>query len=372
MSIKKAALLAGMSMLAAHAYGQGSVTLYGLINLGVGYVSNAGGKSLWAMQNGTVQNSRWGLRGLEDLGGGSSAIFTLENGFDPTNGGFNQNGRLFGRQAFVGLANDRYGTVTFGRQYDALIDVLSPFSAPFVSSDLSFNIGDNDDTAGSFRYSNSAKYVSPLLAGFRFEGLYAFSNTAGDFSYNRASSFGLSYSNGSISAGLAYTVLDRPGPANLNGAVSNDYAGAPFLLFRQSPLNPAVGVKRQSVFGGGGAYHFGAVVLSGLITDVRYQYLDGTSIHLMNYQLSSSYFVTPYLILAGGYTYTGGRYGGLAGAPHWNTVHASVDYLLSKRTDVALEVLYDKSTGGPADIVPQTPSTSGNQTVAIVSIRHKF
>jgi predicted porin len=49
-----------------------------------------------------------------------------------------------------------------------------------------------------------------------------------------------------------------------------------------------------------------------------------------------------------------------------------VGYVLSKRTDVGLQVLYDKSTGGQAGIVPQTPSTSGNQTVAFVSIRHKF
>jgi hypothetical protein len=48
---------------------------------------------------------------------GLSAIFTLENGFNASNGALGQNGRLFGRQAYVGLASTRYGTLTFGRQY---------------------------------------------------------------------------------------------------------------------------------------------------------------------------------------------------------------------------------------------------------------
>ena len=43
-------------------------------------------------------------------------MFRLENGFDPQTGMANQNGRLFGRYAYVGLSNDRWGTLTAGRQ----------------------------------------------------------------------------------------------------------------------------------------------------------------------------------------------------------------------------------------------------------------
>jgi predicted porin len=59
--------------------------------------------------------SRLGFRGTEDLGGGLSAIFTLESGIMVDTGGMSQS-RLFGRQAFVGLSGD-FGSLTFGRQY---------------------------------------------------------------------------------------------------------------------------------------------------------------------------------------------------------------------------------------------------------------
>lgn len=74
---------------------------------GVEYVNNVGTtkSGLVRMPNltGTVP-SRWGVRGKEDLGGGLHAVFTLESGFAPDSGVSNQGGRLFGRQANVGLS----------------------------------------------------------------------------------------------------------------------------------------------------------------------------------------------------------------------------------------------------------------------------
>jgi predicted porin len=86
---------------AGAAQAQSSVTLYGVVDAGLGYVSNANqaSDSLWGMINGNLSGSRWGLKGTEDLGGGLKAIFQLENGFDPGTGQLNQGGREFGRQA---------------------------------------------------------------------------------------------------------------------------------------------------------------------------------------------------------------------------------------------------------------------------------
>lgn len=365
------ALLAG-SMLAVSAHAQSSVTLYGLLDVGVGYVSNEGGKANYKMLSGTSQNGRWGVKGTEDLGGGWSTVFTLENGFDITSGKFQQGGREFGRQAFVGLSDKTYGTVTFGRQYDAIWDVLTQFSPTSTSSDLSFHIGDNDNLNGGFRYSNAVKYSSPLFYGFRAEALYAFSNAAGQFANNRATSFGLSYANGPVTAGLAYIDIDQPGTGNPSGAVSDDYAGAPFQLFHSSPLNSTVGVARQRVFGAGGAYRFGQASINGVVTDTRYSYLDGTGLHLTNYDVSMTYYLTPSLQLAGGYIYTNGKYSGFTSNPHWNTLHTSIDYFLSKRTDVDLQFIYTKANGGRADIWLQAPSTANNQSAVFATLRHKF
>ncbi len=111
-----------------------SVTLYGVVDTGVEYVSNVGanGYGLTRVPNNTATvPSRWGLRGTEDLGGGLKSIFVLESGFAPDTGSSNQGGRLFGRQALVGLSN-QYGQLSFGRQYTMLFwatldsDILGP------------------------------------------------------------------------------------------------------------------------------------------------------------------------------------------------------------------------------------------------------
>jgi predicted porin len=67
------------------------------------------------------------LRGTEDLGGDLAAVFTLENGFELNSGKFGQGGAKFEHQAIVGLSNNRYRTVTLGRQYAGAADYLGDF-----------------------------------------------------------------------------------------------------------------------------------------------------------------------------------------------------------------------------------------------------
>ncbi|WP_041284691.1 porin [Burkholderia pseudomallei] len=128
------ALLVAVAAPAA-AYAQStSVTLYGVVDTGVAFVNGVGpsrhSQAYIPNFSGTVP-SRWGLRGSEDLGGGNKAIFTLESGFSPDSGVSVQGGRLFGRQALVGLSGS-WGQVSLGRQYTMLLwampdaDLLGP------------------------------------------------------------------------------------------------------------------------------------------------------------------------------------------------------------------------------------------------------
>jgi predicted porin len=111
-----AAAALGSFSIAAHA--QSSVTLYGLLDAGITYANkvatSTGHDSLVKYGDGVASGSRWGLRGTEDLGGGLKALFVLESGFSTGDGTSGQGGALFGRQAFVGLAKDGIGSVTFG------------------------------------------------------------------------------------------------------------------------------------------------------------------------------------------------------------------------------------------------------------------
>jgi predicted porin len=113
--------IAAASCLAAitlPALAQSSVTLYGIVDTGVEYVSHANTKGEGIVRMPSITGSvpsRWGLRGREDLGGGYSAVFQLENGFNVRGGDAGQGGRLFGRQAWVGLSGP-FGTLSLGRQ----------------------------------------------------------------------------------------------------------------------------------------------------------------------------------------------------------------------------------------------------------------
>src|SRR5690606_10200795 len=116
-TMKKSLLaLAVLGTFSGAALAQSSVTIYGVADAGIAYTDNGNpAGEQWSVESGQQSGSRLGFKGTEDLGGGLSAIFTLESGFNLDNGTSAQGGRLFGRQAWVGL-NGGFGTVKLGRQ----------------------------------------------------------------------------------------------------------------------------------------------------------------------------------------------------------------------------------------------------------------
>jgi GBP family porin len=337
-------------------------------------VSNEGGSSNVKMISGANQNNRLGFRIREDLGGGLAAVGTLENGFNITTGTLGQGGRMFGRQAFVGLSSKQYGTLTVGRQYDMLWDYLDRIEPQAMGPGLGANVGSNDNIEGNFRYSNSIKFISPTVSGLNFEALYAMSNKAGDFSQNQAFSAGVGYDDGTRRFSVVYLQIDEPGLANPGGAVSDDYAGGSFQLFHTSPLNSSIGVRRQRVTAAGGQYNFGALSLAGLFSDVRYAYLDNTSMHLDNYDAIAVYRLTNAFYVSAAYLFTNASYGGIDASSHWHQGQLSADYFLSKRTDVYVFANYIHASGALAQavILQTVPSSTRSQTLVLAGIRHLF
>src|SRR4051812_24354305 len=97
---------------AGTASAQSNVTVYGVVEIAVNYADNGAATNArtFSLDNGTSLPSRIGFKGTEDLGGGLKALFQLENGFNLDTGAITQTGRIFGRQAWVGL-NGGFGTV---------------------------------------------------------------------------------------------------------------------------------------------------------------------------------------------------------------------------------------------------------------------
>jgi predicted porin len=148
------ALAAGFS--AGNAQAQSQVTVYGLIDAALAHVDNvdAAGHSVTKMPSlsGSLP-SRIGFRGTEELGGGLAAVFTLESGFNPDVGTLGQGGRIFGRQAWVGLRGN-WGTLQLGRILNmsylatAKSDVIGPNLFSINSIDLYLPNARSDNAIG--------------------------------------------------------------------------------------------------------------------------------------------------------------------------------------------------------------------------------
>lgn len=91
-----------------------SVTVYGIADAGV-ESSTAGNGNNFRVISGGLNGSRIGFRGTEDLGGGLSALFRIEQGFTIDDGQLGQGGRAWGREASVGLRSNTLGTLQLGR-----------------------------------------------------------------------------------------------------------------------------------------------------------------------------------------------------------------------------------------------------------------
>ena len=389
--MKKTLIIAGiMGAFAINAHAQSSVTLYGTLDAGLVYSNNQGGHNNWQQGSGTVSDTYFGLRGSEDLGGGLHAIFTLEDGFNLNSGKFTESNTMFNRQAFVGLQSDQYGTLTLGRQYDSVVDYLGPLSeaGSGYGNNLAAHPFDNDNLDNSFSIKNAVKYQSANYSGFRFGGLYGFSNDAGQFANNRAYSAGASYTNGGLNVAAAYLQLNNSlGGSNLsNGAVS---AG--------DGNNANLTAALQRTYGVGANYAYGPATVGFVWTHTQDDNLiaggqgggsisgftvpTGTNLHLDNFEINGKYALTPALSLNGAYTFTDGKATGgtTSGDPKWHTVSLQADYSLSKRTDVYVEGVYQHASGQLGDgqqnvamINTLSPSSTGNQVAATVGLRHRF
>ena len=165
-----AALLLAAS---AAANAQSSVTLYGRIDNGLQYETGLPRGHQFAAESGDWGESELGLRGVEDLGGGTKAIFHLEAGLDTQNGSYG-NGSFFGRAATVGLTNTRWGTFKLGNlgageiQQDSW-DVDPQLMQAYAIATLVR--GRNWSQAG-----NGTEYTSPSLGGLTLKGQYDLTN----------------------------------------------------------------------------------------------------------------------------------------------------------------------------------------------------
>lgn len=180
------------------AVAQTNVTLYGIVDMGL--VAERGGVNgaVTKLSSGIASVSRFGLRGVEDLGGGLSAVFTLESGVKADTGEQDSAGVLFQRQSWMGLRSKQYGALTFGRQYTPFYSTFANVADPFATSYAGTARNLFPVSGATTRANNSVMYATPEVHGFSADVLLGLGEQAGSSVAGRQASYSLSYRNGPL------------------------------------------------------------------------------------------------------------------------------------------------------------------------------
>lgn len=330
-----------------------AMAVYGLIDLGVSWFSStplaAGGEqSMLRVDSGIAQSSRLGFRGSEDLGGGSSMFFTLETGFAADTGALGQGGLLFGRQALVGVRNERFGTLSVGRQYDFMSNLGVGYALGTNSAAGSFAWGLHADAANGAvlnnhvyvgdRTNNSVRYQTPTVGGFSGGVMLGLGESAAGFAAGRTVSGMASYVDGRFSAGTAFVTI-----RSASGADSTRIAGL------------------------GSSYAFDGLKVWGLATRVE---ASARGTRANTFEIGATRRLAPGIDLSGAVQYQ-------ARTPQVGDARALVavlGYRLSQRSDVYLSGVVARDEGYAAYPVfgGGVQSADGAQSAVRVGLRHRF
>ncbi|MGZ9030786.1 MAG: porin [Burkholderiaceae bacterium] len=354
------------------AVAQSNVTLYGILDVnymwqelpnvvGTGATARVEQESVDGINAGHQSGSRWGVRGSEALGGGLSAIFTLEGGYDLDRGTLGQGGRIFGRQAWAGLSGG-WGSVVAGRlatfssgtgSFD-MIGRVDPFLTGFGLA----SAGNTFYSMNALRADNTVAYVSPTWGGFKGGVGYSF-NVNGTEAVNSDSNnslifAGANWTGGPFFAAITYDAVDVAGAGNPDQ--KHLQIGGTFDL---GPVRLHAGWAKQddvqSVAGAtGGSGSF--IPIPGTASFDSNSWLLGVTWKIGAMELLGSY----QMLDADGQTIAGVNF-----EPDYNIWSVGATYALSRRTN-----LYTSYASRDADGSLVGNSFNGKQFA--IGVRHLF
>ncbi|WP_246795223.1 porin [Burkholderia perseverans] len=321
-------LVSAAALLAGTAHAQSSVELYGLVDAFVAYKKPMNGQSSVIAGNGGMTAPYFGLRGTEDIGGGTSVVFDLEGYFNVQTGAMGRTGfphdGLFSRNAYVGLSG-RYGTLTAGLIPPLLwfsTITFNPFGNSFVFAPIVLHSYVGVNGQGVFgnagEWWNAVFYATPSFNGLIGRAMYAFGNEPGHLGQNKWTGQ-VAYSHGGFAASAVYQQIKY----SLNAG----------------DLDTVLpGLTTQSVLNVGASYDLHFVKLYGQYQHVRDAVSSG-NVGIDTGQIGFSIPVGVGRILGSdAYSKSTGH-----SSAYRNTWALAYDYPLSKRTDIYAAVLGDRA-----------------------------
>jgi len=214
--MKKSLIALAVMAASGASFAQSTVTLYGIADIWFGQTKSTGQPSQIVLESGGVSNSRWGLKGSEDLGGGLKANFLLETGFDLDTGAGGTAG--FNRYAYIGFSGG-FGEVKLGKVGTAYDDITSTANSAFDSDLKSVTnvwVSNGIDTPN-----NNIHYATPSFGGFSGAVSYSLGenkDTPLPGSAANSTSFYVQYAGGPLLAVVGYQTDEPQG-----GGASSDY-----------------------------------------------------------------------------------------------------------------------------------------------------
>ncbi|WP_321792702.1 porin [Burkholderia pyrrocinia] len=360
------------------AFSQESVMLYGNVDEAITWSSNQKDSSNVYMRQGNLYASKFGLKGTEALGSTLSAVFDLQEGFDPGTGALQTTGLAFNRYAFAGLQDTRWGTLTLGRQYTPyymLVGTLGPVS--WLSGATGAHPGDIDGFDTDIRANNSVVYTSPAFHGLRASAQYGFGGVAGSLQHGSLFSAALRYDDSPLSIAVGYLSMN-----NTDYASSFDPNAS--AQFPHSELNNGYLSARQvQQVAAAMNYRAGKLVLGLNYSNVIYRpdshsLFNDTAV-FNTYGALASYRVTVPLEVSAGYSYTiASSANGIDEAARYQQVSLKEMYHLSKRTTLYALQAYQHATGytlgagGSGNIIAARPIVGDSQNTTPSSTPNQF
>lgn len=382
---------------AGGAFAQSSVTLYGVIDTGVGYLSSqapstgatTGGRSVTKLVEGVWGGERFGLKGSEDLGGGTKAIFQLEQGFNADTGAESKAGLMFSRASWVGLTNSNYGTFTLGRQYTPYYNMLAQYGpTPWLTGAFGAHPGDLDALDTDYRVNNALVYTTPTFSGFKLSGMYALGGVAGAFSSGSSWSLGAQYLVGAAGIGVGFARFNNAAEGGGPWSASSTAYSGTGEQGESSITNGYQNAAAQQRLAVTGGYQFNSQWdVSASYSNV--QYIAGPNSGFKTTAIFNTggavvhFKPTTAWDLAAGYSYTRAtEANGIQDAASYQQFNLTELYNLSKRTRIYVLEAYQRANGqtlnggkvvtATAAIAEQSAASSRSQFGATVGINHQF
>lgn len=346
----KCTLAVASLLLAVTARAEATLTLYGVADIALHVDSNAGGNGerRLALSPGATGGSRFGFKGVEDLGGGLTASFRLEGGYRPDTGEAADPARVFNRESWVGLGN-RWGELRMGRQLTALFEHFATFDPMYGISNVNESVPYLAYSAGDDPvHKDNALRLGVQAADTQFSLIAAPGEVPGHSRRGTYVGLAARRTAGPNGIGAFYEQRD-PGTAS---------AAAP------------AGRKKRT-WGLGGSYQAGPAILF-----ANYQNHNAAfpiSLELRGHLVSLGAIYPlggAWTLFAAGYLDRQKNDEGLSARRH--TVALSANYQLSRRTSLYVYADSTRWRGGYIEIMGNDYGAQARRSNLMVGMRHNF